>query len=119
MARQPKTQQAIIEILQRSHLLTAPQLVETLEKQDAAVNKTTVYRAIEKLLEKGILCKQLIHGDVPSYELRSDHHDHFICEACQSCEKIPCVTITMPELAAQKKVDHHHTAIYGLCENCQ
>jgi len=117
MARQPKTQQAILQLLTQEHLLTAPEIVERLAKNQTAVNKTTVYRAVEKLLTAGTLCKILLKDDVPSYELRADHHDHFICERCGRIEKIACQQINLPNLEG-KTVDHHHLTLYGVCERC-
>lgn len=114
MARLPQTQQAIVTLLEKEHLLSAPQIFAKLNKLGIVLNKTTVYRAIDKLLADGTVCRQVFGTSVPTYELRDDHHDHFICERCGRVEKIEC-NHRISARSASFKVNHHHETLIGSC----
>lgn len=107
----------IITVLQSLHVLSAPDLLTQLEARGVSVNKTSVYRALEKLSEDGILCKQTLTGQTIVYELRESHHDHLVCERCGSIQKIQCVTDS-PTKIEGFEVHHHHTTLFGVCHTC-
>lgn len=107
----------IIKLLQIDHFLSAPELVEKLHAQGRAVNKTSVYRALDKLLDDGRICKQNLKDNELVYELRQDHHDHLVCTNCGQVIPIECHvgTETIP---ADFVIDHHHLTIFGICGDC-
>lgn len=109
---------SIVALLTTNHLLSAPQLLRELHAKGQKVNKTTVYRALSKLLVEDKICQHNLHEDVIAYELKAYHHDHLICTHCNRIEVIHC-PITLPESLSQYKIDHHHLTVYGLCPQCQ
>jgi Fur family ferric uptake transcriptional regulator len=109
---------AITELLHRHHLMSAPELVTKLHDQSRKVNKTTVYRALEKLETSGVICKHNLHDNELVYELRHHHHDHLICTNCGKVEAADC-QIQLPPEVSGFSVDHHHLSIYGLCATCR
>lgn len=107
----------LFSLLAAHHLLSANQLLVLLEKEYQAYNKTSVYRALERLLSEGKICHYVFDGKEAVYELREHHHDHAICESCGAIEAISChsPTLSLKNFA----VDHHHTVVYGTCHHCQ
>lgn len=106
----------ILDLLKQKHVLTAPDIVGRLKVKGDVYNKTSVYRALEKLLEEGIVCKQMFRQNDVFYELRADHHDHFVCESCDKIEKIPCQQMIVPTNIGT--ISHHHSTWYGVCVKC-
>lgn len=117
LGRKPIIQSRITYLLKEHHLLSAPQILEKMAEDGQKVNKTSVYRALEKLLEAGTVCKQVFMEDILLYELRSAHHDHLVCEECGSVETIPCNTHT-EIIKPGFSVSHHHMTVFGHCQNC-
>lgn len=110
--------QKIITLLAQDHLLTAPQLLEKIHAQGQRANKTTVYRALDKLLEKGELCKHnLLDNDI-AYELRVHHHDHLVCEKCGKIRTVNC-QLNAPTMIEGHMISHHHVTFFGICAECQ
>jgi Fur family ferric uptake transcriptional regulator len=109
--------QQVIHLLSSHHFLTVPTMVELLHKQGTSVNKTSVYRALEKLLEQGTVCKQNIKDNDLVYELRTHHHDHVVCTNCGKVATVDCQidSTTVPGFSIQ----HHHLTFFGTCDECQ
>lgn len=108
----------IIQLLSSNHLLTAPELVEKFHAKGRTVNKTSVYRALEKLEVEGVVCKQNLKDNELVYELRENHHDHLVCMNCGKVIAAECqVTINNP--VKDFTIDHHHLTIFGTCSDCQ
>lgn len=107
----------ILSILENRHLLSAPDILGELEKNGIIVNKTSVYRALEKLTTDNLICKQTVAGETLVYELREAHHDHLVCEKCGKITKVPCLT-NPPQDVGGFQVHHHHTTFFGLCHTC-
>ena len=117
MSRPATVQPAILSLLEKQHILSALQISAELEKSGHDVNKTTVYRALEKLQESGQVCKQIFGNDQLMYELRTAHHDHLVCESCGKVETTNCVNSTPPKIHGFQ-VSHHHMTIFGKCRAC-
>ena len=101
--------------------ISATELVKRLSE---TINKTTIYRVLDKLVEEGTLhsfngrdgikwyakckdCSILGHKDI---------HPHF---QCLSCNKMDCLsnTIEIPEIS-NRKVINHQILIQGQCDSC-
>ncbi len=118
MARKPQVSNWILQTLEKHHVLSAIDIIACIQKEQKNVNKTTVYRAIDKLLEDGKICRQVFGNDILMYELRhGDHHDHLVCESCGTVEAIPCQTMKKKNIDGFV-VNHHHTTLFGTCKNC-
>ncbi len=118
MARKPRTRQHITQLLVEKHTLSGPELLQALEDRGQSVNKTSVYRAIEKMLADGLLCRHSFGGNIPYYELRDHHHDHAVCEHCGTVQVVECSTPHSPEIPGFA-VGHHHATFFGMCAKCQ
>lgn len=119
MPRKPVLPQLLEKTLRSHHLVSALQLQEILSKQGKTFNKTSIYRALEKLEAEHKICKQVLDGSEAVYELREDHHDHAICTKCETVIEIPCVVKIPHEAIKNFSIDHHHMSLYGLCSICK
>lgn len=107
----------IVELLSAHHLLSAHQILERLSDQKRHFNKTSVYRALEQLVEADQVCPQHFLEAETVYELRAHHHTHLVCERCGSVSAADC-TFTEPKNLGGFQVTHHHVTLMGLCQNC-
>lgn len=103
---------------------SAISVITLIERLNSQMNKTTVYRVLDKLEDDGLLhsflgknghkwyakcsgCSSSVHHDV---------HPHF---ECTSCGKVECLTIhiTIPEIP-NRKVELSQVFLQGKCEAC-
>ncbi len=109
--------QAVVDCLKAQHLMSAKDVVLSLEKGENFANKTTIYRALEFLVAEGIILKvQFLDMDA-QYEVVTEEHDHLVCSNCGLIEK------TRPMSPAVKhvgpfEVKDRQTIYYGLCKKC-
>lgn len=106
--------------------ITVDSLVNTLESLGEKVGRTTVYRALERLNEEGIVRKYHTAGESACYQYVSDEdcyeHFHLKCEDCGKLIHIECDHIAQ----LGEHINEHHgfkvnklkTVLYGLCEEC-
>jgi len=109
----------IIDVLRKSHLLSAKKITQKLSNSGKTFNKTSVYRTLDKLLTDGLICKESFTESEAMYELRKNHHDHAVCTNCEKIISVDC----HDEKHQHQKIlgflpDHHHTTIFGLCDSC-
>lgn len=108
----------LVNLLKREHLLSVSQILDLLKKSKRSYNKTSVYRALDQLLEEDAVCRHYFSGSEASYELREHHHAHLVCTNCGKVETEEC-DYHQPESADGFQVNHHHTTLFGLCADCQ
>lgn len=108
----------IRQLLEKEHLLSAPNLLNLLEKDGNIYNKTSVYRALEQLLDEEVICRHHFSNSEASYELRDHHHAHLVCTKCGEIQTGEC-EYNEPDTVGSFIVNHHHTTLFGLCQKCQ
>ena len=123
--RNSPTRDILIEILQKAHSpLSVPEIQKTLNKQDKLLNKTTVYREIQKLIVHGIIREIYLGTDKTRYEIvDGEHHHHIMCTSCKKVDKIPLDDgIDKKERQIAKSLNYtninHSLEFFGLCKNC-
>lgn len=105
--------------------LSSEGLYWLVQKKDASVGHTTVYRTLKLLTEAG-LAREVRFGDGKTYyehHYNHDHHDHMICTECGKVieffsEKLEAAQDAMSD-KYNFKPTHHSLRIWGLCEDCQ
>lgn len=118
MKKTKNLSETIILLLGKHHALTAKQLGKLLTNKHHAYNKTSVYRALEKLVLTGQVCKYHFSDEEVSYELRDEQHLHLVCQECASVTTAAQTSSTPTNLHGFL-VDHSHTTLYGQCADCQ
>lgn len=117
MGRLPLAKQQITTLLTDHHLLSAVEIQDRLIALKAQFNKTTIYRTLDKMLAEGLVCRQTLANDVTKYELRAHHHDHLVCEKCDSVTAIEC-SLPTQKVIAGFTISHHHMTLFGVCKRC-
>jgi Fur family ferric uptake transcriptional regulator len=99
--------------------LTAAEILNSLKKN--TVDKVTLYRNLEMLEEKGVLCRHYFNEQEAKYELRDEphHHHHMICNSCHVVQDVPDCHFPPTASVDGFDIQHHHVEFFGLCKKCQ
>ena len=105
-----------------SSAISATILVERLSNQ---MNKTTIYRILDKLEDDGILHSFLGRNGHKWYAKCnkdcsvSGHHDAHAHFECLECGKVDCISsdIIVPKIP-NRRVDVSQVLLQGCCEDC-
>lgn len=89
------------------------------------VNKTTVYRQLERLIGLGEVQTVEFGDGKKRYEIKTDYHHHHL--VCNNCSKATCFEVNNDLGVLEKrirkdfsfKVSYHNLEFFGLCNNCQ
>ncbi len=103
--------------------LSANQVESLLSKIDVNVNKVTIYRELQFLLNKGYLIEVYLHPNEISYESSElKHHHHLICNSCGKIDNITnCLAKELEKDIYKKKgfkTEKHTLEFYGRCSGC-
>lgn len=111
----------LAEFQKDTNAISATELVARLSSE---INKTTIYRVLDKLEDDGILHSFLGMNGIKWYAKchgcsstkHTDIHPHF---QCLSCGRVDCITldITIPEIP-NRTVVMSQVLIQGKCERC-
>ncbi len=125
---QTKQQEAVATLFEScAHLcLTADEAHRHLLEQGLDVGKTTVYRAITKLCDAGILRRYAPQSSSGAaqyqYNPCRESHLHIRCAACGAMEHLHCdeVEAFTAHIRAHHGfvLDEGRTLLYGLCQQC-
>jgi Fur family ferric uptake transcriptional regulator len=115
----------ILETLRKEHShLTSHEVFAQIQQQLPAVNQSTVYRALERLVKNGKVSVSDMGTGSEVYELAEGEIHHHI--VCQSCGKI--ITLRHEEVDSfftemEQKTGFHivtnHLVLFGECADCQ
>ena len=116
----------ILEIFLRTEdHLTSEDLYWLVQKEDATVGHTTVYRTLKLLTEAG-LAREVRFGDNKTYyehHYNHQHHDHMICTECGKVIEFFSADIEdLQDQMADKfgfRPTHHSLRMWGVCSDCQ
>lgn len=104
--------------------LTADEVFQRLGPVSSALNRSTVYRTLERFRDAGIVSETDLGGGVRVFELLAPHrHHHLICHQCNGMIEMDdnAVEAMRAEIRArygfEPQVDH--LAIWGLCAHCK
>lgn len=120
--RKTKSVKKVLAIF--SETQDAVSVVELVERLDAEMNKTTVYRVLDRLEQEGSVHSFLGSDGLKWYagctgcsaHHHSDIHPHF---ECTSCGKVEClaVDISIPNLP-DRSISTAELLLRGTCEQC-
>jgi len=111
--------------LETEEHLTSDDLYFLVQKIDASVGHTTVYRTLKLLTEAG-LAREVRFGDNKTYyehHYNHEHHDHMICTECGLVIEFfsPDIESLQDQMADNFgfKPTHHSLRLWGVCAECQ
>ena len=119
--------QSVLKLLaQAQHPLSAPELMERLEKKfGLKPNKSTLYRQLEKLAELKVLKSVATDSQIQRFEIQKGHHHHFVCQRCDQVTDIETAPVEKAVRQFQKqleKIGHqakaHELTFFGVCAGC-
>lgn len=116
----------ILAILAKKHThLTEVEIYEAVRKKFTAVNHSTVYRALRRLVDNGMVSITDIGRGSQVFEIYNpnEEHHHLICQNCGRIINLSDGKIE--SLFHQIEIDHQfqvitkHLALFGFCEACR
>jgi Fur family transcriptional regulator, ferric uptake regulator len=117
---------AVVEALARHDCaVTALELEDDLRRREAAVGRASIYRALERLEELGLLQRFEAARGIASYERvnpSGHHHHHAICRRCGRIEPFEDRSleraIERVSAAVPFEIAEHDVTLRGLCKSC-
>lgn len=114
----------ILAVLQGAeNHLTADEVFQRLGPMASALNRSTVYRTLERFRDAGIVSETDLGGGVRVYELLDmQRHHHLICHRCNGMIEMDDETVeTMrtdirTRYGFEPQIDH--LAVWGVCARC-
>ena len=110
-------EQVLQAFRQSSDALSAGMLLDALANE---INKSTVYRMLQKLEDDGVIHSFQTMDQIRFYALckgcSSDRHAHF---QCTSCKRVSCVSeeIVLPT-PGRARITSAQVLLTGQCESC-
>jgi len=115
----------ILEVLSKEHAhLTSHQVYEEIRQRLPAVNPSTVYRALERLVDFEKVSISDMGTGSAVYELIADGaHHHLVCKKCGNVITVDHQDVENFFTAIRQKsrfeIVTKHLILYGICEQCQ
>lgn len=109
----------VFDVLEKSKLpIDAATLISKLK-----VNKTTVYRQLDKLLSEDKVIEVELGDGKKRYETKSHgHHHHVVCKKCGLIEDLEFDESLFFSKLYNKtnfKIENHNLEFFGLCIKCK
>lgn len=114
----------ILAVLQGAeNHLTADEVFQRLGPMSNALNRSTVYRTLERFRDAGIVSETDLGGGVRVFELLDhERHHHLICRVCNVMVEMDDETVEPMRTAIRARYGFEphvdHLAIWGVCAHC-
>jgi Fur family transcriptional regulator, ferric uptake regulator len=117
--------QRLAELAARGEDFATDDLWQSLQQQDPQLGRATVFRAVDVLVEHGVLDRVTFADGTHRYRVCGPgaHHHHVICNVCHRVVEINmCLT---PELLAAIErstnftLEGHSVELFGRCADCR
>jgi Fur family ferric uptake transcriptional regulator len=120
--RKTKSVETLLSIFENNkNAISAVQLIDLLKEK---MNKTTIYRVLERIENDGVVHSFVDKDGLKWYAAchgcsateHIDIHPHF---QCQDCGKIDCLTVEVkiPSIP-NRKINFSQVLLIGKCESC-
>jgi Fur family ferric uptake transcriptional regulator len=123
--RSSSVDQFILETLGKEHAhLTSQQVCEEIRQRLPAVNQSTVYRALERLVKTGKVSVSDMGIGSAVYELLVEGmHHHLVCQQCGKVTTIGHEEVQSffkeIEQSHRYQIRTNHLILFGVCEDCR
>ena len=119
----PARRALVTALLEADGHVTAEDLAETVQRSHPDVHRSTIYRTLDALEERGVVDHvHLGHGRAV-FHLLDDPHQHLVCEVCNAVIEAPD-ELFVP--LAERLLDDYgftlkpnHFAVLGRCAECR
>lgn len=122
-SRLAKSTRNVLEALQQLNHATAPEVMEWINRTSGGkkVSLTSVYRALNQLVEESQVKPINFNDGQVRYELNGHlHHHHLVCTGCdrvQVLDQCPFEPV-LQQLEGRFQVSYHNFEVFGLCQEC-
>jgi Fur family ferric uptake transcriptional regulator len=107
--------------------LSISEITVMLKKKGISPNKTTLYRELCFLADKGFINELHLPGKKRFYDIQKFHHHHLICSKCASVREIESremenvIKAVQARLKKDSDFDNivHSLEFFGLCPKCK
>lgn len=104
--------------------LTAQEIYDTIKARLPAVNHSTVYRSLERLVKSGKVSVSDMGKGAVVYELvQNGYHHHLVCQKCGATLTLPHAGIAdffhSIEQSTQFRLSTNHLVLFGICPGCR
>jgi Fe2+ or Zn2+ uptake regulation protein len=124
--RLSKNHRVVYDVVKEQGLgrhLSMAELFELARETRPGIGFTTVYRALNRLRDQGLIAEISLPGaDSAYYELAAPPHAHFRCTACGSVDDVP---FTLSDAVLEELSERLHAVVAsasvsldGRCANC-
>lgn len=123
--RKSMAREFICQILKRADRpVSVGEILTQLRQQGRMFNKTTVYRELDVMKQKGVVREVFFRNDTALYELAGEHHHHLVCVSCGYVHAITLRESFADEVREVSKHEQffildHSLEFFGLCRVCQ
>ncbi|GCE22825.1 Fur family transcriptional regulator [Dictyobacter kobayashii] len=114
----------LIQLANSGHDFTTDDLWQELRSLDPKIGRATVFRSIEKLVDKGLLDRIEFADGTHHYRVCGGTHHHHL--TCTQCHRVVEVDLCLPteQLNAignqtHFKIEGHSLSLFGRCETCR
>jgi Fur family ferric uptake transcriptional regulator len=119
-----KSELKVISVLERvGGFASAQEVYQLLRRNSQSIGLTTVYRALQSLLDdKAVDTLRRDDGEAIYRLCGESHHHHLVCKSCGTTIEIQAQAIE--KWAQQMASDHgfrevgHTAEIFGICKKC-
>lgn len=120
----PQREMIIDEIVHHPSHLTADEVYNLIQSRSRAINRATVYRTLDLLVEEGLVTRSDFGQGETVYAV--DKHGPHLHLVCRRCGKVTAAEHTFVEPLEERlresygfDPDFNHLAIFGLCSQCR
>jgi Fur family transcriptional regulator, ferric uptake regulator len=125
--RRGGARERIIELLSREDCaLSAVEVEDALREQGQRIGRASVYRALELLVEHGLVERVNVSRDLSRYERAlpgGEHHHHLVCDQCGRLVAFddPALERAIDHVSQRlgARVEHHDVTLRGACADCE
>lgn len=114
----------LVELANGGEDFTTDELWQELRQVETRIGRATVFRAVEKLVDLGILNRIEFADGTHHYRVCDGTHHHHL--TCTQCHRVVEVNICLPheQLAAVGNqtnfaIEGHSLTLFGRCEKCR
>lgn len=112
----------VLELLSHSEVALSHTEIES--EIEIPVNRVTIYRILDRLIDEGIIHKIVNTDGAMKYALCHNctmtHHHNHVHFSCQKCKAVTCLEGVEPtfKLPSDYKIQEVNFTVSGLCPNC-
>lgn len=124
MGRPSHVRDAVHALLTSSHRhdWTSAAVLEGLHARDIAGDRSSVFRALSRLEEEGLVERVDLGDGVARYEAAGTHHEHVRCERCGTVAAVPGCAVDPVRAAVEDRTGFrltgHQVVFIGVCPAC-